>query len=115
MNVSKIDLVRAIAKLNDLTRQKIIVWTPTTQRNNSSGSYSTTHQGRRLRISELVRTPEDGRYEPYKTARCTLEILDEQGTPAYEFPDVQGIIDLYASARSQQTDVDIEGFIQSLL
>jgi hypothetical protein len=113
--ITKEDLVAAIAKLNDLTRRKVVVWTPTAQEGGSARSFSTTYDGRRLRISELILSPADRRYGRVKTGRCILEILDETGNPAYQFPDVQGIADLFASVRAQQSDVDVEGLIKSLL
>jgi hypothetical protein len=119
MTVSKDDLVGAIAKLNDLTRRKEIFWTSPDQATSGRlvdrSSYLAIYEGRKLRVSELRRSPEDRRYDPEVSARRILEILDDSGNPVYEFPDVQGISDLFASVRAQQADVDVEGLIRSLL
>lgn len=45
--------------------------------------------------------------------RYVLEIVDVMGNSIYEFPNVQGISDLFSSVRAQLTDV--EGLIRSLL
>jgi hypothetical protein len=121
MSVSKEDLVDAIAKLNDLTRRKAIVWSAPIEQDEPWGptSYIAPYEGRTLRITEYDNRRARVRYDhpssPHTPARYKLEIVDAGGVPVYEFPNVQGISELFASIRAQQSDVDVEGLIRSLI
>ena len=123
MTVTQNDFVDAIAKLNDMTRRKILVWKTIDRPGDGqiTASYSCVFEGRTLRITEYQRSdtrsewarkmydPPSGQPKP----RYVLEIVDDMGNSIYEFPNVQGISDLFSSVRAQSTDV--EGLIRSLL
>jgi hypothetical protein len=122
MSVSKEDLVDAISKLNDLTRRKAIVWASTGEREGSAPnqlSYSAPYEGRTLRITECDNRRARILYthpsSPHAPALYKLEIVDVEGNSLYEFPNVQGVSELFASVRAQQSDVDVEGLIRSLI
>jgi hypothetical protein len=108
MTVSSSDLVTAVSKLNDLTRRKLVSWTAADR-----SAYYAPYEGRTFRITELGPSPADRRYDKNSKPRYKLEILDERNIPIFEFPEVQGISDLFASVRARAGDV--EGLIRSLL
>jgi hypothetical protein len=116
MTVSNADLVTAVAKLNDMTRRKEVNWTSArgiNEKNRSIiASYCAPYEGRTFRITELRPLPKDELYHDAKN-RYRLEILDEQNLPIFEFPNIQGISDLFDSVRIRHADV--EGLIRSLI
>lgn len=123
MTITKNDLVEAISKLNDMNRRKSLLWKTVDHLGERpiKASYACDFEGRTLRITEYDRA--DTRSEWARKiydhprsqagARYVLEIVDSEGNSIYEFPDVQGITDLFASVRAQLADV--EGLIKSLL
>ena len=121
MSVTQSDLVDAIAKLNDLTRRKTLVWKvqDSPEYGSFGSSYVTEYEGRFLRVAEHdTRTERARALYDHPSSRATasryvLEIVGRDGNPVYEFPNVQGIADLFASVRAQLADVD--GLIKSLL
>ena len=117
MTVSTTDLVAAVTKLNDLTRRKLVTWTPETKnssRNNDViSAYTAPFEGRTFRITEFRSPPQERRYDKSSKERCKLEILDDQDGIIFEFPDVQGIADLCRSVQLRHTDV--EDLIRSLI
>lgn len=125
MTVSQDEIVEAIAKLNDLTRRRSLLWTSidvTPEASSSAkSSYTADFEGRTLRITEYDRAETRSEWarvmydhpRSHRPSRYTLDILDSQGNPVYQFPDIGGVADLFASARAQS--VDVEGLIKSLL
>src|ERR1700722_20321932 len=119
MTVSRDEVVAAIAKLNDLTRQRIVFWQtiePVRLGQSVGKGYETNYEGRKLRIIEY-RPP---RVQGYYTAQVSiqaalgvpgppdrvLEMVGEDGILLFEFPKVQGVSDLFESARAQTADVE---------
>ncbi|HVH78183.1 MAG TPA: hypothetical protein VM782_02235 [Stellaceae bacterium] len=126
MTLGKDEVVAAIAKLNDLTRQRIVSWrvTDPLRLGPSFGAgYQADYEGRRLRIIEYKPPRVQGSFIGMTSVNAALglppqpdrvlEIVDEDGIPLFEFPKVQGVSDLFESVRAQQADV--EGLIKSLL
>jgi hypothetical protein len=130
MTVSSEDVVNAIAKLNDLTRRHVLTWSTLNGAKEDAreikSSYWAAYEGRRLRITEYGAPrssskwaqaaydhPSRERNRVEDQPRYKLEIVDDERSPIYVFPNVQGIADLFATARAQS--VDVEGLIKSLL
>jgi hypothetical protein len=127
MALKQDDFVRAVAKLNELTRARVIKWTRSDSLPKPRGgglglgipnsinpkiSFQTAHEGRVLRITQ---------YEPPNLQNLlglggaytyVLDVSDQGSDTAFEFPDVEGISDLFRSAQTQE--LDIEGFIRNL-
>jgi hypothetical protein len=124
MALTQEDFVGAVARLNDLTRRQVIKWTPCSppQRNTTSlgelimreeaeYSFETTYDQRILRITQhklLGMALSTGRIYKY-----SLDVRDHDGNVVFEFPDVEGIADLFRSVQTQK--LDIEGFIKRLV
>jgi len=112
--LTKNDLVSAVHNLNTLTRNDNLSWrtcqpssTNLLSLITNSKSYCTEYEGRTLRItaSFITGTKEQASYK--------LEILDQQGGKTlYEFPNVQGIADLYFTVEIGVANV--ENIIRSL-
>lgn len=126
MTVSNADFVTAIAKLNELTRQRLMKWQstqPIRLADSVGSAYETAYQGRRLRIVEYTPPRVRGFFQsPHSQERVygaappkdvVLEIVDDQGQIIFEFPKVQGITDLFDTIKLQLSDV--EDFIKSLI
>jgi hypothetical protein len=126
MTVSSDEFVSAIAKLNDLTRRRLIKWErlqPIKLADSIGLAYDAVYDGRRLRIVEY--TPPrvrgffqsafsaDRAYGATPSRDVALEIIDDQGQLVFEFPKVQGTVDLFETVTLQ--NADIESFIRSLI
>ncbi len=127
MALTKEDFVGAVARLNDLTRLQVIKWTPCNapqkpptglaagellMRGEFEPTYSfeATHDQRILRITQykaLAALLSGGVY------KYSLDVRDQDGNVVFEFPDVEGIGDLFRSVQTQK--LDIEGFIKKLV
>lgn len=125
MTVSDEDVVTAISRINELTRDQMIKWHPSEKirLGDSIGyGYQAAYDGRMLRIVEYSPPRVRGFFQgtsshdrlPGATARkeVALEIVDEDGQTLFEFPKVQGVIDLFDTVKLQL--LDVEGFIKSL-
>jgi hypothetical protein len=129
MALTQDDFVGAVARLNDLTRRQVIKWRAcgTPQRNQDPNlstaiaaafggqfiprlSFEATYEGRILRITEYENEMIVLSRRPYK---YILDVRDEDGNVTFEFPDVEGISDLFRSVQTQK--LDIEGFIKKLV
>jgi hypothetical protein len=127
MALTKEDFVGAVARLNDLTRLQVIKWTPcSTPQKPAAGltvnellggpfqaeySFETTYDQRILRITQYkssLATLLSGRVYKY-----SLDFRDQDGNVVFEFPEVEGIADLFRSVQTQK--LDIEGFIKKLV
>lgn len=122
MALKQDDLVRAVVKLNERTRSHVIKWTrsnspvggpqsgvPSSLELKSSVSFQTVHEGRILRISRYEFESPAWKTGTYK---YILEVVNQEGNTAFEFPEVAGISDLFRSVQTQE--LDIEEFIKSL-
>jgi hypothetical protein len=122
MTVSSAELVSAVAKLNDLTRRKLITWSPVETGGGedvrfSVSSYCAPYEGSTIRIIEYEnrysRLMHDHPSSPHKPPQYRLEILNDRGIAIFVFPDVQGVSDLFSSIRARTGDA--EQIIRSLL
>ena len=114
MTVSSAELVAAVAKMNDLTRRKLIIWSPVEISGGLvTASYCAPYENSTIRITELRLSPADRRYDRNKKNSYKLEILDDRGNAIFLFPDIQGISDLFASVRARTGNA--EEIIRSLL
>jgi hypothetical protein len=122
MTVSNAELVSAVAKLNDLTRRKLITWSPVETGGGGDArfavsSYCAPYEGSTLRITEYdnkrARILYNHPSSPHKPPQYRLEILDDRGNAIFVFPDIQGIGDLFDSIRARTGNV--EEIIRSLL
>jgi hypothetical protein len=119
MALTQDDFVSAVTKLNELTRLQLIKWQPCTPIPNDDklginvarNAFEATHEGRKLRITEfehVVSTILSGR----SSKRYVLDVRDQGGMSAFQFPEVAGLADLFRSIETQK--LDIEGFIKKL-
>ena len=124
MTLSRVNLVQAVANLNNMTRERQIKWhvceptpagmIPMAEALRQSYSYCAPYQGKTLRITERRTTSllaeQIGRFspdsEPSAQSAYSLEIIDDKRQVLYQFPTVQGIADLMQSVRFQLSDVD---------
>lgn len=122
MTVSSTDLVSAVAKLNDLTRRKLIAWSPTRSSVGDlvvADSYCAPYEGSTIKIAALGNTRAQIRYnhprsqQQRESPQYRLEILDDQDNSIFVFPAVQGIGDLFSSVRARTSNA--EEIIRSLL
>jgi hypothetical protein len=122
MALKQDDFVRAVVKLNELTRSHVVKWTrsnsplggpqsgvPASLELKSSISFQAVHEGRILRITQYEYVSPAWKTGTYK---YILEMMNQEGRTAFEFPDVAGISDLFRSVQTQE--LDIEEFIKSL-
>jgi hypothetical protein len=116
MALTQHDLVSAITKLNELTRQRVIKWQQhlpsAINRMSRTGlepkaSYETVYDGRVLRLTEYA---SPGALT--LTNRYVLEVRDHDGNVLFEFPDLLAIPDLFRSIVTQEAD--LEEFIKKL-
>jgi hypothetical protein len=125
MALTQNDFVEAVTKLNDLTRQQIIRWHPCnppytardqgllgmiSSQNEKISSFEAIHDGRIIRITEYANP---GTLLTGLTRRYLLDIRTENGGMGFEFPNVEGLSDLFQSVQAQR--LDIEGFIRNLV
>jgi hypothetical protein len=126
MALTQGDFVGAVARLNDLTRRQLIKWSPCsapTPRSHAGLStviavemftpklsFEATYDERILRITQYESLLNPMSPGPYK---YTLDVRDQDGNVTFEFPDVEGISDLFRSVQTQK--LDIEGFIKKLV
>ena len=126
MALTKEDFVGAVARLNDLTRLQVIKWTPcNTPQKPATGlafnellrgqfqaeySFETTYDQRILRITQYKALAALVSGAVYK---YSLDVRDQDGNVVFEFPEVEGIADLFRSVQTQK--LDIEGFIKKLV
>lgn len=122
MTVSSAELVSAVAKLNDLTRRKLITWSPVEMGGGEDeqfavSSYCAPYEGSTIRITEYVNQRARRIYNhprsPHTPAQYKLEILDDRGNAIFVFPSIQGISDLFASIVTRTGNA--EQIIRSLL
>jgi hypothetical protein len=124
MALTQGDFVGAVARLNDLTRRQLIKWSPCVPTPRSHAgvsaaiavemfkqkfSFEATYDERILRITQfesLINPLLPGSY------KYTLDVRDQDGSLTFQFPDVEGISDLFRSIQTQK--LDIEGFIKKL-
>jgi hypothetical protein len=124
MALTQDDLVGAVAKLNELTRQQVIRWHACNPGRTSlgdslfsapyeaKGSFEANHDGRLLRITQYAGS--GGLLSMGETFyRYVLDVRDSDGNAIFEFPEVAGISDLFRSIQTQA--LDIEGFIRKLV
>jgi hypothetical protein len=122
MALKQDDFVRAVVRLNELTRSGVIKWTRSNSplsgpppaglgplKLTSSISYRAVHEGRVLRITQYLFESSALGAGAYK---YVLEVANEKGNAVFEFPEVQGISDLFNSIQTQE--LDIESFIKTL-
>lgn len=125
MALTQDDFVGAVARLNDLTRRQEIKWLPCAPTPRSHAGLSTaitveiftpklsfeaTYDERILRITRYESILNPLSPGPYK---YTLDVRDQDGNVTFEFPDLEGISDLFRSVQTQK--LDIEGFIRKLV
>jgi hypothetical protein len=120
MALKQNDFVRAVAKLNELTRSQAIKWKRSNSLPGSRGgllgltdlkpkvSFQAVHEGRIVRITQYETETALG----FGSHKYILDLRDREGNAAFEFPEVEGISDLFRSVQTQE--LDIEGFIKSL-
>src|SRR5438105_4826033 len=112
MTVTQEDLVKAVHNLNTLTRDRTIKWdecdSPIARTNmllaitTVQKSYCSSYHGKTLRLTEISSAApslENALGARASRRQYSLEILDNDGTVIYKFPDVQGIADLFQSVK----------------
>jgi hypothetical protein len=127
MALTQDDFVGAIARLNDLTRRQVIKWSPSSPpaREPDAGPFASAVEmlrGSRPKIAYealyderiLRSTQYESTINPLGPGYAyTLDVRDEHGNVTFEFPNVEGIGDLFRSVQTQK--LDIEGFIKKLV
>jgi hypothetical protein len=123
MALTQGDFVGAVARLNDLTRRHIIKWSPCAPTPKSHAGLGTTVEMFKPKLSfeaiyderSLMITQYESLLNPIPPAsyKYTLDIRDQDGNVTFEFPDVEGISDLFRSVQTQK--LDIEAFIKKLV
>jgi hypothetical protein len=127
MTLTQDDFVGAVARLNDLTRRQVIKWSLSSPpaREPDAGplasaaemlrasrpkiAYEARYDERILRVTQYEST-----INPLGPGYTyTLDVRDELGNVTFEFPNVEGIRDLFRSVQTQK--LDIEGFIKKLV
>jgi hypothetical protein len=132
MALTQEDFVSAVTRLNDLTRRQVINWSPTSppvQRSDAGPlaaaaemlrgakkpkiAYEAVYDKRILRITQYESTTNFLNSLIHGPYTYILDVRDEHGNVTFEFPNVEGISDLFGSVQTQR--LDIEGFIKKLV
>jgi hypothetical protein len=129
MALTQDDFVGAVARLNDLTRRQMIKWSPSSPPppKPDAGLLASAVEMLRAKIPkiayEALYDKRILRLTQYELATINalapraytyiLDVRDEDGNMMFEFPNVEGISDLFESVQARQ--LDIEGFIKKLV
>ena len=108
-------LVRAIAKLTELTQQGKLEWEIQSDESNASvvgPSYFAAYQDKNLRLRKVIVEYDMG-YSSETREEVNLEFVDLGKQSLWTYPETSGLWELYSAVR--YATADVSDFLDSLL